>query len=305
MPLITPRRNVTICRNATFALLSVTFLFNGCTEPQTQLPSISDRDTTGISASGTILLEGEMVVIPPPALLSHIIAKESIPFENHCLADPSHPEQWTSEHSKALNLGVLGADLSYLINHGQTTSIPQYLAAIRRLTDNLGISQEVHPELLNQIEAGLDNPAQVLGLHGVFFRNLESYLNNNNRSDISTCILLGGWTESMYQLLLSDNAHKSESLHRLLVDQTYCAQGIRSLADKIENPALKEYQSLVKQLCSALEAFERTYEKKEPLHDANAGVTYLRGQTNVQYTDAQWQELTSRVMETRKQIVTI
>ena len=305
MPITTLRNIVNIASQAFPVQVVVLCGLIGCSEPQSPRPSIAERDTTGISVSGAILLEGEMVVIPPPSLLSHIIAKESIPFENHCLSDPSHPEQWTSEHSKALNLGVLGADLSYLINHGQTTSIPQYLAAIRRLTDNLGISQEVHPELLNQIEAGLDNPAQVLGLHGVFFRNLESYLNNNNRSDISTCILLGGWTESMYQLLLSDNAHKSESLHRLLVDQTYCAQGIRSLADKIENPALKEYQSLVKQLCSALEAFERTYEKKEPLHDANAGVTYLRGQTNVQYTDAQWQELTERVIETRKQIVTI
>jgi hypothetical protein len=277
----------------------------GCSEPKSQQPSVSGRDTTGISTSGAILLEGETVVIPPPSLLSHIIAKESIPFENHCLSDPDHPERWTSEHAKALNLGVMGADLSYLINHGQGTSIPQYLAAIRRLTDNLGISQEVNPELLNQIEAGLDNPSKVLGLHGVFFRNMETYLQNNNQSDISTCILLGGWTESMYQILLSDQDHKNASLHRLLVDQVFCANGIQTLSELIKNPALKDYQTSISKLCKLLDAFQRTYESKEPLHDKNSGITYLRGQTKVQYTDAQWQELTETITQTRNLIVAV
>jgi hypothetical protein len=303
MPVTSIPRHSSV-NSATFILLLVAAcgLF-GCSEPQSPQPSVSERDTTGISTSGAILLEGETVVIPPPSLLSHIITKESIPFENHCLSDPSHPERWTSEHAKALNLGVMGADLSYLINHGQGTFIPQYLAAIRRITDNLGISQEVNPELLNQIEAGLDNPSKVLGLHGVFFRNMETYLQNNNRSDISTCILLGGWTESMYQILLSDQANKNASLHRLLVDQVFCTNGIQTLSGLIKNPALKDYQASISKLCKLLDSFQRTYETKDPLHDKNSGITYLRGQSKVQYTEAQWQELTEVITQTRNLIV--
>ena len=108
----------------------------------------------------------------------------------------------------------------------------------------------------------------------------------------------------MYQLLLSDNANKSESLHRLLVDQAYCAQGVSALAELIENPALQEYKTSIKKLCDALDAFEKSYESKAPLHDATNGVTYLRGQSKVQYTEAQWQELTSLISQTRNLIVT-
>jgi hypothetical protein len=121
-----------------------------CSEPQPSQPSVSELDTTGISTSGAILLQGKMVVIPPPSLLSHVIAMESIAFETRGVTDAGKPEQWTGEMKKALNLGVLGADLSYLINHKQSATIPQYLASIRRLTDDLGISHEVDSELLNQ-----------------------------------------------------------------------------------------------------------------------------------------------------------
>jgi hypothetical protein len=284
-------------------LMVVVFSFWGCNEPQPTQPSVIQPDTTGISGSGTILLAGEMVVIPPPALLSHMIAKESIPFENQSLSDATHPEQWTSEIKKALNLGVLGADLSYLINHGQGPAIPQYLAAIRRITDDLGISHEIDSQLLNQIEAGLANPENMLGLHGVFFRNLEAYLKKNNRRDISTCVLLGGWVESMHHLASPADSIAGHPLDKLLIDQTYSANGINSLAQSIQDDSFAEIQTALTDLCTVLQELEKKYEFKEPVHDRRQGITYLRCQSEVIYPDDQLLEIHNLIAQTRQLII--
>jgi hypothetical protein len=275
----------------------------GCSEPQPSQPSVILPDTSGISNTGAIQIAGELVVIPPPALISHLIAKESLPFDSQSLSDASHPEKWTSEIKKALNLGVLGADLSYLINHGQAGSIPQYLAAIRRLTDDLGMSHEVDPNLLNQIEAGLENSANMLGMHGTFFRNLEAYLKKNHRLEISTCILLGGWTESMHQLACPADSIAGHPLDRLLLDQTYSADGVAALANSIQSESFADIQAALLELCSALGALEKTYEFKAPVHDRRQGITYLRSQSSVICPDNNLSELHSLIAETRQLIL--
>jgi len=293
------------CGSVTAWLLMMSFalFLSSCSEQQPPQPKVVEPDTTGISGSGTILLSGEIVVIPPPALLSHLVAKESIPFESHSLSDATHPERWTSEIKKALNLGVLGADLSYLINHGQGAYIPQYLAAIRRLTDDLGISQEVNPELLNQIEAGLEKPENMLGLHGVFFRNLEAYLKKNNRSAISTCILLGGWIESLHHLASPADSISGHPLDRLLLDQTYTAKGISSLAQSVQDDSFSNVQDALSQLCANLEGLDKNYEFKEPVHDRRQGITYLRCQSEVNCTDDELSFIHNQIARTRQLII--
>jgi len=302
--LYSQRRNRTYVAVLTaVTILVVLVCMHACSEPQPSQPTVLEVDTTGISNSGAILLQGEMVVIPPPALLSHVIAMESIPFETRGVTDAGKPELWTGEMKKALNLGVLGADLSYLINHKQSASIPQYLASIRRLTDDLGITHEVDAELLNQIEAGLDNPSNMLGLHGVFFRNLESYLKKNNRRNISTYILLGGWTEAMHQLASHADSLAGNPLDRLLAEQTYSAAGVRALAESIEDDSFSTIQSAIIDLCDALEELEKSYQFNDPVHDRRQGITYLRSNAQVVCSDDELNELHELIGETRNLII--
>jgi len=183
--------------------------------------------------------------------------------------------------------------LSYLINHNQTAAIPQYLAAIRQLTDNLGISQEVDPEILKQIEAGLDDPANMLGLQGVFFRNLESYLKKNNRNAISIYILLGGWIEALHQLASPADSTAGHPLDRFLAEQTYSAQGVRSLINSLQNESFAPLRDSMLQLCDALDELEKEYEFKSPIHDRREKVTYVRSKAAVIFTEGELRMISS------------
>ena len=278
-------------------------LFSACGEAPTTQPTVPGLITDGISSSGAIMLQGNVVMTPPPAILSHAISRQNIDFEKQSVSDPNHPEKWTGEMKKALNLGVLGADLSYLINHNQGALIPRYLAAIRQLTDNLGISHEVDPELLQQIEAGLENPSNMLGLQGVFFRNLESYLRKNKRDAISTYILLGGWIEALHQLANPADSIAGHPLDRLLVEQTHSARGVRSLLDSLQTESFAPIGASILELCDALEDLEKTYEFKTPIHDKRQRVTYVRSNATVACSESELHELHELIRETRQLIL--
>ncbi|MFM2201356.1 MAG: hypothetical protein RL040_556 [Bacteroidota bacterium] len=278
-------------------------LLFSCGDSPNPQPTIEGVVKDGISTSGTIMLQGHVVMIPPPAILSHSIAMEKISFERQSVSEPDRTSQLTSEMKRALNLGVLGADLSYLINHNQTGAIPQYLAAIRQLTDNLGISQEVDPEILKQIEAGLDDPANMLGLQGVFFRNLESYLKKNNRNAISIYILLGGWIEALHQLASPADSTAGHPLDRFLAEQTYSAQGVRSLMDSLQNESFAPIRESMIDICDALDDLEKEYEFKSPIHDRREKVTYVRSKASVICSESELLELHGLIRETRQLIL--
>jgi hypothetical protein len=303
MQLTNQNDSLAFCRFVLAIAVIILIGFQSCADQPSVQPPLVAADTTGISSSGAILLQGNVVVIPPPALIAHMIRSKSIPFESSCTIDATHPEQWTGEQKKALNLGVLGADLSYLINHGQSAVIPQYLASIRRLTDDLGISHQVNPELLNQIEAGLDNPEYMLGLHSVFFRNLEQYLESNKRSSISTCILLGGWIESMHQLAAPADSIAAHPLDDLLAEQSYTAQGIRALALSVSDDSFSEIQSSIITLCDALDKLEKLYAFREPVHDQRQSISYLRSESSVICSDEQLVELHQLINQARQLII--
>jgi len=280
-----------------------TLALSSCSESPTTQPTVAGIITDGISTSGAIMLQGNVVMIPPPAILSHAISRQNIDFEKQSVSDPDHPEKWTGEMKKALNLGVLGADLSYLINHKQVALIPRYLAAIRQLTDNLGISHEVYLELLQQIEAGLENPSNMLGLQGVFFRNLESYLCNNKRDAISTYILLGGWIEALHQLSNPADSIAGHPLDRVLAEQTHSARGVRSLLDSLQTESFAPIGASILELCDALEDLEKTYEFKPPIHDKRQRVTYVRSNATVTCSESELHELHELIRETRQLIL--
>jgi hypothetical protein len=278
-------------------------LFFACDESPTPQPNVEGVVKDGISSTGTIMFQGHVVMIPPPAILSQAIAMEKIEFDQQSVSDPGNTSQWTSEIKKALNLGILGADVSYLINHNQNAAIPQYLAAIRQLTDNLGISQEVDPELLKQIEAGLGDPSNMLGLQGVFFRNLESYLRKNNRNAISTYILLGGWIEALHQFASPADSIAGHPLDRFLAEQTYSAQGVRSLLDSLQIESFDPLRDSMLELCDALNSLEKVYEFKPPIHDRQERVTYVRSKASVVCSESELLELHELIRETRQLIL--
>jgi hypothetical protein len=136
--------------------------------------------------------------------------------------------RYISLKSKALNLGVYGADLSYAATYNQAQETMQYLDVSRELVEDLEIEAGFNDELVSSIERNIDNVDSLILIISNSFFNTYEYLASNEQDDMSILVMAGSWVEALYittqiSLISKDNSeiidiisNQSSSLDKLL-----------------------------------------------------------------------------------------
>ena len=106
--------------------------------------------------------------------------------------------KYISLKSKALNLGIYGADLSYAATYNQTQETMRYLETSSRLIDELQISTAFNQTLVDRVEANLDNVDSLISIISDSFYDSYKYLQENQQDKLSLLILSGSWIEALY-----------------------------------------------------------------------------------------------------------
>jgi len=203
-----------------------------------------------IDSNVTVIPEGEINDIiqslPSPVEMSALIKDVGVPFSKSYLASPDDADDYDTNFKKALGLGILSADLGYLNVYAQTNEVVNYLAVIRRISDDLNIGQFFDFQTLKRLATNNENMDSLLILSQTSFRQMDEHLRKNNRSNLSALVVTGVWIEGLYfltQIVKSGSTNKDlenrigeqkiivEKLHSIL--QAYRAQdkNFEKLAD--------------------------------------------------------------------------
>lgn len=136
--------------------------------------------------------------------------------------------RYISLKSKALNLGVYGADLSYATTYNQTQETMQYLDVSRELLTDLEIEAGFNEDMVTSIERNLDNVDSLIHIISESFYKTYEYLASNEQDDMSILVMAGSWIEALYittqiSLISKDNSEiidiitdQNSSLEKLL-----------------------------------------------------------------------------------------
>lgn len=136
--------------------------------------------------------------------------------------------RYISLKSKALNLGVYGADLSYAATYNQAQETMQYLDVSRELLTDLEIEAGFNEDMVSRIENHLDNVDSLINIISGSFVKTYEYLASNEQDDMSILVMAGSWVEALYittqiSMISKDNseiidiiANQKSSLDKLL-----------------------------------------------------------------------------------------
>jgi hypothetical protein len=140
----------------------------------------------------------------------------------------SNVNRYISLKSKALNLGVYGADLSYAATYNQAQETMQYLDVSRELLEDLEIEAGFNEDMVKRIENNIDNVDSLIIIISDSFVKTYNYLASNEQDDMSILVMAGSWIEALYittqiNLISKDNteiidiiADQNSSLEKLL-----------------------------------------------------------------------------------------
>ncbi len=161
-------------------------------------------------------VEGVLQQIPSPLEISTLLKDSGMPYSSEQVNDVDHLSSYTTSFRKALNLGVYGCDLYYTNIYGKNKDGIRLLGAIESLAADLDIGRFFDMKTINRLAASSNNLDSLLLLTTQNFNDVNAYLQEKKRSELSVLMLTGGWVEAMHILLqanASDPGHPELQEH--------------------------------------------------------------------------------------------
>jgi uncharacterized membrane-anchored protein YhcB (DUF1043 family) len=129
-------------------------------------------------------------------------------------------KKYFSSQSRAINLGVFGADLSYATLYNQQQGVINYLDAIRSLANELNMSKIYNEDLYTKIKQNFDNKDELVKILTSAFNDTYAYLSDNDQQPLALLVVGGAWVEGMYLTThVSEAAYQVAGISKVLLEQ--------------------------------------------------------------------------------------
>lgn len=258
--------------------------------------------------SNIINIGGTMFSIPSPIQSSILIKESGAPYKKAMLNMPANVAKYSTNVKKALNLGVYGADLGYVILYQQTQDAIGYLSTVKKLGDELNVSGAFTESMLKRFEKNIDKPDSLMRMSSDAYRASDNYLKNNERLDASALIISGGWIESLYftcMMAQSDKVKdKSKLIQRIGEQKNTLDNIIKLLTPYYQEEGYTELlDALIDLASSEFDRIEVQYNYVKPVHDEENKITTINSTTTVNVSPDILKNIVEKVNAIRNSII--
>ena len=203
--------------------------------------------------------------ISSPVEIAALIKAVGVPFSKDYLATTDFVDDYNTSFEKAIGLGIFGADLGYQNMYNKTGGVIDYISAIRTLADGIRVGQFFDFSTLKRLATNNQNLDSLMYISVQNFNQMDRYLRENNRSNLSSLIVAGVWIESMYLLGEVIKEAPNAELSEKIGEQKIILSNLMLLLRNYErDPTFKK---LIDDLAEIQEIYRDvtiTYEKGEP-----------------------------------------
>ncbi len=226
-------------------------------------------------------IESHVYPLPTSAEVIKMLTDLEVGYQFGISNPVENSKKYFISSTRAINLGVYGADLSYATLYNQQQSVINYLDVIRSLSNELNMSKIYNEDMYTKIKQNYDNKDELVKILKGTFNDTYAYLADNDQQPLALLVVGGAWVEGMYLTThVSEAAYQVAGISRVLLEQKKSFD----LFLEITKPYLSDAQvgDFVKKL--------------EPVKAVYDGI-------GTSLTDKNIQDLTKVIVDVREQIV--
>ncbi|HRH12228.1 MAG TPA: hypothetical protein PLU73_11970, partial [Bacteroidia bacterium] len=254
-------------------------------------------ETADTVKTSVLNIGGQLFSVPSPIQTALLIQKSGITYDKSVLSASNKVNTLSTDFARSLNLGIYGADLGYVSLYNQTQDALGYLAAVKQLADKLGISAAFDASTMERIQKNVTNKDSMMVLVGIAYRGSDNYLKNNQRTDLSSLILTGGWLESMHFSVSAYKTKPNDDIKWRIAEQKLALNSLISILSGNQTKEVSDLVAQMKDLSKIYEGITFTYKYEAPTDDSLKKVTYINSRTEVTVTDEQIVKISEKVKE--------
>ena len=259
-------------------------------------PSISEEVITDI-----------LQQIPSPIEISLLLKESGKKYNGTLLNNPDNISKYNSNYKKALNLGIYGTNLGYTNIYEQNQDGLKYISSIKTLADGLNIGQFFDIATIGKLATNSKNLDSLLLVTTQNFNSINSYLQEQGRSNLSVLLLTGGWLEALHitcQISLKDPNNKELQeiigAQKIILDNIVLLLSFYSEVDKNMASLLEDMQTLK----ATYDAVEIIYTYKESSFEIVDGVMMIKDNSSstIQITATDVENIRNNISEIRNKV---
>ena len=180
---------------------------------------------------------------PTPFQVTQMLIEAQAGYIFDITNSPDNVTKYVTEKSKALNLGIYSADLSYSATYNRTDETNKFIGATGKLADELGISGVYDKTLVERTKKFSNNKDSLVNMLNKVFNKTNDFLSKNNRNQVTVLITAGGFTEGLFlTALLAELSKDNKKLMAVIASQK---ENYEKLASILEAYKYDEYMKPV------------------------------------------------------------
>lgn len=297
----------TKCYSIVLSISCILFL-GSCAEDSKQSSKFEKKEVKEEKAeeknSNLLEIEGKIFSIPSPIQTAFLLKETGASYQSDLLNKTESASNYSTSASKALNLGIYGADLGYATIFDNTEDAIAYVAVTKRLSNEIGITNLFNESMMQRFENNLGNQDSLLAMVSDAFKVADSYLKNSDQEDLGTLILAGGWIETLHFATKVAELKDSPALKSRIGEQKITISNLINLLSLHANDGQGE--KLIEQLTdlkSIYEGISFTYKYVEPITLEEKKTTIIKSESNVEISAEQMTQISQKVSEIRNSII--
>jgi hypothetical protein len=218
-----------------FLVLLVTLASFSCRNSTNKTGDFVFPEADSVPVGEAELLSAEAIAeisrnIASPVEIANLLQSMDVPFSPEYLATSIDPNKQTTAFDKALALGILGADLGYLNMYEKTGSVIDILSSIKKLAEGIRVGQFFDFETIKRLSLNKSNLDSLLFLSIDSYTQIDKYLRDDNRGQLSALMIIGVWIEGQYLATQVVKQYPSQTLKDRIGEQKIILNDLIMLA---------------------------------------------------------------------------
>jgi hypothetical protein len=282
-------------------VLSLPLLMIGCGGGEKPTSEVH-TDSLASDADGDTAQAVVMYNIPSPTETYITLKLSDAKYDKSLLNPADNVTKYVTNFTKAVNLGIYSADLSFALIYEQNQDVNTYLKNINQLTSELNIDGKFMQKVAQRVKENPNNLDTLAKIINEVKVNTSMYLSENKMDNTTVLVTTGGWVEAMYVLTSIADRTPKKDLINLVADQKYALKNLVKTLEQFKSDA--EMAALLNDVSDIAKDYEAlTPVKAAVSKPANDQVQSVGNNTSLELTKEQLKAVLKKVSALRNKLI--
>jgi len=229
-----------------------------------------------------------------------------VDYDQTLLNSIDNESKYNNDYRWALNLGVFSTDLGYANIYEKSQDAINLLVGVKDMADQLKIGQYFEFEKIKELAKSSDKIDELLRVTEENLQQVNTKLQESDRSDMTVLIITGGWIEVMYLATNVAQKKPNKDLESIIAEQKIVLDQLINLLNYYDSmPKMRTLHDELVELNKIFEKVKVTHIKGESKQVEKDGQLFIEQgeRTEIEMSKEILDEITAKVASIRNKIV--